>query len=55
MAKIWKVAHVKMDIFSVKVLIIIIMVTMVKLNRVMRWAKHFMQIISLNSHKSSMW
>lgn len=31
MAKIWKVARVKMGIFSVKVLIIIIMVTTAKL------------------------
>lgn len=56
MAKIWKVAHLKMDTFSVKMLMMIIIVTMTaKTDRVRNWAEHFTGIISLNSLKRSMW
>lgn len=51
MAKIWKVAHLKVDTFTVKVLIIIVIITMTaKMFGARHWAKHFTQIISLTSH-----
>lgn len=56
MAKIWKVAHLKMETFSVKVVMItIIVMTTAKMYWVMQWAKHPTWIILLNSHKSFMW
>lgn len=42
MAKMWKVAHLKMDTFSVKMLTIIIIVVMTaKVYWVRHWAMHF--------------
>ena len=56
MAKIWKVAHLKMETFSVKVLMItVIVMTTAKIYWVRHWAKHPTWIILLNSHKSFMW
>lgn len=50
MAKIWKVAHLKMDMFSVKMQTITIIVVMTaKAYWVRYWATHFTQIISLNA------
>lgn len=55
MAKLWKVAHLKMDPFRVKMLTIIIIVMMtVKTDWVGHGAEHFTWIISLNSLKCSM-
>lgn len=56
MAKIWKVAHLKMDLLSVKMLtIIIIVMTTAKADWVGYGAEHFTWIISRNSLKRSMW
>lgn len=55
MAKIWKVAQMKMDTLSMKVLIIIIIVMMTaKMYWLRHQAKHFTWTSSLNSHNSSM-
>lgn len=53
MAKIRKVAHLKMDTFSVKMVTIIIIEVMAakayKAYWVRHWATHFIRIISLNA------